>query len=258
MRRIIIVALVISVLAGSWAVWQSWRSAPSAAAPGQEGWVSTEWGPLGPGDRDLIIRVRLAGLWEHPTGQEMSQRGSNRRVREVGGLMSVEHLTLDRLTVDLAAQLGVLLPNQPTAEQQAWMRTITAATGASYDWTAVNLLRQAHGNVLPLIIAVRAGTRNDLVRTFADQAAIYVSRHMSYLESTGLVDFARLDEPPSPPRAVVTRSGQYENIPVALLAIGGLILIVGLGVLLASLGLNRRRPPPDRTNAGPSPPGGTS
>lgn len=258
MRKIILILLAASLVAGGWAVWQTWRTAPSAAAPGQEGWVSTAWGPLGPGDRDLIIRVRLAGLWEHPTGQEMQERAAQPRVREIGALMSKEHLELDKLDLDVASKLGVLLPNQPTAEQQAWMRSITAATGSSYDWTAVNLLRSAHGVVLPLIISVRAGTRNELVRQFADQAAAYVNRHMSYLESTGLVDYARLDEPPSPPRAVVTRSGQYENIPVALLAVGGLILLAGLSVLITSLLLDRRRVRPrDRHRAGRAPPGGT-
>ena len=257
MRRAILIALVVSMLMGGWAIWQTWRTQPTAGAPGQDGWVSTAWGPLGPADRDLLVRVRLAGLWEMPAGQEMVERASQRRVREVGELMAGEHLELDEKVLETARQLGVLLPNQPTHEQQAWLYAITKATGASYDWTAVNLLRQAHGSVLPAIIAVRAGTRNDLVRTFADEAMTYVNRHMGYLESTGLVDYARLDEPPSPPRAVVTRSGQYENVPVALLAVGGLILIAGLAVLLSSLWLQRRRPP-DRHRAGPSPPGGVS
>jgi predicted outer membrane protein len=216
-------------------VWQTWRSTPTAAAPGQDGWVSTQWGPLGPADRDLLVRVRLAGLWEHPTGQELAERGTTRQVREAGSNISKEHLELDELVVDTAKRLGVQLPNQPSSEQRAWMSQISAATGASYDWTAVNLLRQAHGSVLPTIINVRVGTRNELVRQFADQAAAFVSRHISYLESTGLVDFNRLDEPPSPARAVVTRAGEYENVPVALLALASFVILAGLGVLIARL-----------------------
>ena len=253
MRRLILIALSVSLVLAGWAVWQTWRTQPTAAAPGQTGWVSTPWGPLGPGDRDLLAQVRLAGLWEHPTGQEMSQRGSNQRVREVGQWMSKEHLELDQMVVDAATKLGVQLPNQPTHEKQAWMEQISASSGSAYDWTAVNLLRQAHGSVLPTIIAVRAGTRNELVRSFADDAAVYVTRHMNYLESTGLVDFDRLDEPPAPPRAVVTRTGQYENVPVALLAIGGLILFAGLAVFVVSLMLERRTQA-GRNHAGP--PGG--
>ena len=251
MRRLILIALSVSMVLAGWAVWQTWRTQPTAAAPGQTGWVSTQWGPLGPGDRDLLVQVRLAGLWEMPTGQEMVARASQPRVRDVGRMMATEHQELDQKVIDAAAQLGVLLPNPPTHEKQAWMEQITAATGAAYDWTAVNLLRQAHGSVLPVLISVRAGTRNDVIRRFADEAAVYVTRHMAYLESTGLVDYARLDEPPAPPHAVVTRAGQYENVPVALLAIGGLILIAGLAVFVSSLMLERRA----RNRA---PPGGTS
>jgi hypothetical protein len=243
MRRPLVLVLVVAVLVlVGGALWQTWRTTPTAAAPGQDGWVSTQWGPLGPADRDLLIRVRLAGLWEHPVGQEMVGRATQARVREVGRLLSAEHLKLDVLVVEAAAKLGVLLPNQPTTEQQAWMYQITAATGAAYDWTAVNLLRQAHGSVLPTIVQVRVGTRNDLVRAFADEAAAYVQRHAGYLESTGLVDFARLDEPPTPPRAVVTRAGQYENVPVALLAVGALMLLCGLVAIVYRIWTDRRRP----------------
>lgn len=252
--------VVVSVLTGAVVVWQTWRTTPTAAAPGQEGWVSTEWGPLGPADRDLLIRVRLAGLWEHPTGQELTERATQKQVREVGDKISREHLELDRLVVDTARKLGVLLPSQPTAEQQSWMSEITAATGANHDWMAVNVLRQAHGSVLPTIIAVRVGTRNELVRKFAEQAAVVVQRHIGYLESTGLVDFDRLDEPPAPPRAVVTRAGQYEDVPVALISLAILATLAGLGALFYRLRAPQRPllPVLRRTGSGRGARGGSS
>lgn len=245
------VLLAAVLLAGVVTVWQAWRSLPTSGAPGQDGWVSTQWGPLGPADRDLLVRVRLAGLWEHPTGQELAERGTQVQVRGAAKKISDEHLELDRITVDTARQLGVLLPNQPTPEQQAWMREITAATGANYDWMAVNILRQAHGAVLPTIINVRVGTRNDLVREFAETAAAFVQRHIGYLESTGLVDFTRLDEPPSPPRAVVTRAGQYENVPIALVAMSALVILAGLTALVSRLLINRPQTE-GRRRAGPA------
>jgi Domain of unknown function (DUF4142) len=253
--RLSAMLVVLLIVAGVLVTWQTWRTTPTSGAPGQEGWVSTAWGPLGPADRDLIVRVRLAGLWEHPSGQEMDERGVQPRVREIGSLIHQEHLQLDALTVDTAKKLGVLLPNQPTAEQQAWMRQISASTGSAYDYTAVNLLRAAHGAVLPTIINVRVGTRNALVREFADQATGFVERHISYLESTGLVDFDRLDEPPSPPRAVVTRAGQYENVPVALVALAALVVIAAIVALVIKVVNDRRRVRttvlPDRRRAGP-------
>jgi Domain of unknown function (DUF4142) len=258
-RRLMTILLVAGVLAGGFAVWQTWRTTPTSGAPNQSGWVSTQWGPLGPADRNMIIQVRLAGLWEMPVGQEMAERATQKRTREVGTLLAKEHMELDQLDREAAAKLGVLLPNQPAPDKVAWLRQITEASGASYDWMAVNLLRQAHGGVLPVLIAVRVGTRNDVVRTLADQAIDYVRRHIDYLESTGLVDFARLSEPPDPPHAVVTREGQYENIPVALLAIGALTLLAGLAVLVANTLLVRRQSEPSRRRRRTrSPPSGGS
>lgn len=239
---ITLVLIAAFVLAGAAALWQTWASTPTSAAPGQEGYISTQFGPLSPADRDLIIRVRLAGLWEHPIGQEMADRGVQARVREIGQLISDEHLELDAATIDVARQLGIVLPNQPTPEQQAWLTETTAKTGSDYDWTSVNILRQAHGQILPMLVNVRVSTRNDVVRSFAEQGAVIVQRHINYLESTGLVDFARLDEAPQPPRAVVTRAGQYENVPIALLAVGVVSVCTVGGVVLVRLVQERRRP----------------
>lgn len=231
---------VLAVLGLLLAVWRWWETTPSAAAPGQEGWVSTQWGPLGPADRDLLVRVRLAGLWEHPTGQEAAERATTPAVREVGRKISAEHQELDDITVAASRDLGVQLPNQPSDQQQGWMREITSSAGARYDATFVNRLRQAHGQVYPVIAQVRANTRNDKVREFAGVAETFVSRHMGYLESTGLVAYDDLPELPDPAPAVVTTAGRYEEVPYrlgALVLLG--VLIVG-GVLAARLFSGRR------------------
>ncbi|HEU0089467.1 MAG TPA: DUF4142 domain-containing protein [Pseudonocardiaceae bacterium] len=180
------------------AVFQYWgtRQVASGAAPSR--WTQTQWGPLGPADRDMLIKVRQAGLWEMPTGQQAQQQASSARVREVGGLISAEHADLDAQVRAVAAQLGVLLPNQPSAQQQGWMAEIASQSGSDFDRTFVQRLRAAHGKVLPVLAVVRAGTRNELVRSFATTAAQFVTRHHEYLESTGLVDFSALPEPPAP------------------------------------------------------------
>jgi hypothetical protein len=58
-------------------------------------------------------------------------------------------------------------------------------------------LRVTDGEVLPAITAVRAGTQNELMRSFAANAAALVSRHMDTLERTGLVDYSKLPAPPA-------------------------------------------------------------
>jgi predicted outer membrane protein len=242
LRRAILVALLLAVSAS---VIQSWTS----TMPGTGGYVQTAFGPLGPADRDLLVKVRLAGLWEQPTGQQAEQQATGTEVKQVGGNISGEHGDLDVRVREVADQLGVLLPSRPNAQQLAWMNEISATTGSEYDRLFVQRLREAHGTVLPVIAEVRAGTRNDLVRAFAVEAEEYVSRHIEYLESTGLVDYAALPEPPSP--------GLFSGEPGLFdLVVPGLVFIAALlgavGVIAAARHRDAARRDAHRRRAGGS------
>lgn len=160
--------------------------------------VETEWGPLTAADRDLIIRVRYAGLWEIPAGEMAVEKGVDERVREIGAFIRDEHIELDAATVDIAEQLGVELPDQPFSEHQLYLDRMNAAEGEEFDLTFVQPLREAHGQIYPLIAYARTGTQNSLVREFADAGEAFVNRHMSYLESTGLVQWVHIPPPPGP------------------------------------------------------------
>ncbi|MGH3964134.1 MAG: DUF4142 domain-containing protein [Pseudonocardiaceae bacterium] len=196
------------ITALSVAVFQYWGGSQYRTTAAQDnGWTQTQWGPLGPADRDLLIKVRQAGLWEGPTGQDAQQRATSVRVREAGRLIAAEHADLDARVREVSARLGVPLPNQPSDQQRGWITELTSQTGPDFDRAFVQRLRTAHGTVLPIISQVRAGTRNDLVRQFATTSAQFVTRHHEYLERTGLVDYSALPEPPTPaaapPAAVV-------------------------------------------------------
>ncbi len=247
-RWAVVVAVIGAITA---AVFQSWRAEYGAGGV-PDGWTETQFGPLGPADRDLLSKVRLAGLWEIPTGQEMQQRASGQRVQEVGAQIAKEHVELDGIVRQAAGQLDVVLPNQPTDEQQGWMAEISASSGADYDRLAVNRLRAAHGKVLPAISQVRAGTRNDLVRKFAVTAATFVNRHHEYLESTGLVDYNALPEPQAPgaPQSAsqspaIDRTAAIVDSPnlgtAAVVFVAALLGIVGLFAFLLSSRDARRK-----------------
>jgi predicted outer membrane protein len=153
--------------------------------------------PLTPADRDFVVRVRLAGLWEIPAGAMAAQKGIDPRVRQVGQEIAAQHVRLDQLTRTAAAQLGVALPNRPTYEQRGWLTQMRQAQGADFDRVFVERLRAAHGLIFSAIAATRSGTHNDVVRRLAQEANQFVMTHMTLLESTHLVDFA--DDVPTPP-----------------------------------------------------------
>jgi predicted outer membrane protein len=171
-------------------------AAPAAAAPV----VPTQ---LNAADMLLLNGVRQAGLWEIPAGQMAAVRGDRARVREIGAMIAEQHVALDQLVVDAANELGATIPSTATAEQQGWVAEMQRATGARFDQVFVDRLRAAHGKIFPVIGAVRAATRNPVVRKLADEANIFVMNHMAMLESTGLVRYDKL-APAALPAAVDT------------------------------------------------------
>ncbi|SDN11575.1 DUF4142 domain-containing protein [Allokutzneria albata] len=180
---------------------------------------------LEPSDRELLEKVRLAGLWEIPTGHQAAERGESERVRDVGKHIAEDHVVLDDDVRRVAEQLGVPLPDRPNADQQAWMAEIASKTGSEYDRTFANRLRAAHGTVFGLVAKVRSGTRNDAVRAFAQRAVNAVMRHMTLLESTGLVQADSL--------AVQAKASTTRNS----ISAGHLLSSVLLGLIAAGLTL---------------------
>ncbi|MER7840584.1 DUF4142 domain-containing protein [Streptomyces sp. NPDC096040] len=185
----IMAALATTLGALAYPVWSYADRSGTGQANLAAGTVATQWGPLSASDRDLIVRVRLAGLWELPAGQQAIERAPSAAIKEAGDHLIVGHTDLDRRVRIVAAQLGVELPNVPNEQQQSWLQEMSAATGAEYEYKFVNLLRAAHGKIFPVIGAVRNTTRNSLVRQLASDTNQTVLDHITTLEKTGKVDF---------------------------------------------------------------------
>ncbi|MFD6418828.1 DUF4142 domain-containing protein [Streptomyces sp. NPDC060194] len=186
---LIIAALVTTLGALAFPVWSYADRSGTGQANLAAGSVSTSWGPLTATDRDFLVKVRLAGLWELPAGQQAIERAPSEAIRAAGDHLVVGHTDLDRRARDVAAQLGVELPNQPNEQQQGWLRELSAASGEEYERKFANLLRVAHGKVFALVAQVRHTTRNSLIRQLASDANQTVLDHITMLENTGKVDF---------------------------------------------------------------------
>ncbi|MFI0235927.1 DUF4142 domain-containing protein [Streptomyces sp. NPDC016845] len=194
MRRVngttlILAALVATLGALAFPIWSYADRSGTGQANLDAGTVSTQWGPLSATDRDFLVKVRLAGLWEIPAGQQAMERAPTQAIRDAGDHLVIGHTDLDQRVRSVSARLGVELPNQPSAQQQGWLREMSAASGEDYERKFANLLRDSHGKVFALIAQVRHTTRNSLVRELATDANQTVLDHITMLEGTGDVDF---------------------------------------------------------------------
>lgn len=182
-------ALVLTVGALAFPMWNYEDRSGTTQAYAAASSVDTQWGPLTAQDRDLINRVRLAGLWEMPAGQQAIERAPTPEIKEAGDHLVNGHADLDRRVRDVAKKLNITLPNEPTPEQQGWLAQMDAAQGEEYKRTFAQLLRSAHGKIFPVIGKVRNETRNSLVRQLASDTNQTVLDHITMLEKTGGVDF---------------------------------------------------------------------
>jgi putative membrane protein len=227
---------------------------PNVPVPPNELIPDDGGGALSAADKDLVVKVRLAGLWEIPAGVMAQQKSQDPRIQKIGRDIAAQHEVLDALDRAAAKKLRIAVPNKPNSDQQKWLAEMRDADGAEFDEIYIDRLRAAHGKIFPAIGTVRATTRNDTVRKLAQQANQFVVTHMTLLESSGIVDFAALPTAPNP--AAVTGSAPANaanpvpaaekspmsttNLPLTLLA-----LAAGLGVgAVATLRFagHRRRP----------------
>lgn len=184
------------------------RPLAAGVADADDGPVTdTSWGPLTDADRNLLIRVKLAGLWEVPAGDMAQDHSTDQRVKAVGRVLAADHRRLNDEVAVAARKLQVTLPDRPNPSQQGWLDEMAPERGHAFDETFANRLRTAHGVVFGVIAEVRDSTRNTLVRAFAAEANDVVMKHMSLLESTGFVAPAAVEvlTPPAPRGPITTQ-----------------------------------------------------
>ncbi|MFE6175188.1 DUF4142 domain-containing protein [Streptomyces sp. NPDC056464] len=166
--------------------------------------AQTSTGPLTEADRDFVVKVRAAGLWEYPVGKMALQKGTTKAVRTAGRHLVSGHAALDATCRRIAVRLNITLPNRPSPQQQGFVGTLGADTGRQFDSDMANILRTTHGQIFTTVAKIRATTRNTLVRQLAEQANDTVLDHISVMEKTGLVDFDQvLFQETTPPKLPV-------------------------------------------------------
>ncbi len=183
--------------------------------------ANTQYGPLTEADRDFVVKVRAAGLWEYPLGEMAMERGTTAAMKETGEHLIVGHARLDEMCRKIAPELNIILPNQPSPQQQQFVATVNGTTGKQFDSTAVNIMRVTHGQIFPTIAKIRVTTKNTLVRQLADLANDTVLDHITVLEKTELVNFDQVNfqetTPPKLPQEQLTPPAPQPGAPVTVL-----------------------------------------
>jgi predicted outer membrane protein len=183
--------------------------------------ANTRYGPLTEADRNFVVFVRSAGLWEFPSGELALKKGTTKAVREAGRHLVIGHAALDASCRKIAPELNITIPNQATPQQQGFLATLQSDTGKQFDSDLANILRVTHGSIFNTIAKIRSTTENTLVRQLADQANDVVLDHIKQMEDTELVNFDQVNfqetTPPKLPSNQVTPPVPQPGAPMVVL-----------------------------------------
>ncbi|MEU2773885.1 DUF4142 domain-containing protein [Streptomyces sp. NPDC007162] len=189
-------------------VYPSIRGAGTVSVSSDPVIAQTQWGPLTESDRDFVVKVRAAGLWEYPVGQIGLQKGTTEAVVTASRHLVDGHAALDVTCRRIAPLLNITLPNVASPQQQGFVFSLTADNGSQFDADFANILRMTHGSIFNTVAKIRSTTKNTLVRALADQANDTVLDHITVMEKTGLVNFdqtlLKQTSPPSLPASDLT------------------------------------------------------
>ncbi|MEV4057866.1 DUF4142 domain-containing protein [Amycolatopsis sp. NPDC049688] len=195
-------------------------------------------GELQQTDRALLTRLKQHTLWAVPSSRLAVERATNRRVRAVAVRIADDQARLDVALRAVADRLAVTLPGEPTDQERAWAGEIAADSGDRFDRAYVNRLRAEYGTLFGLASDVRAGTRDDDVRAFAQTAVDTSLGHLTLLESTGLAETTSL----------LVSATEDDTLGGGAIALGAVFVAVAA---VATFGLLRLLGTPGRTSPRP-------
>lgn len=194
----------------------------TASTAGARVVANTQWGPLTEDDRDFVVKVRAAGLWEYPVGQMGVQKGSSQGVITASQHLIDGHAALDTTCRKIAPMLNITLPNLASPQQVGFVNQLASDTkGEQFDKDFANILRQTHGSIFNTVAKIRSTTKNTLVRALADQANDTVLDHITVMEQTGLVDIDQtIFQQTTPPKLPASDMTPPAGVP------GGQVLVL--------------------------------
>lgn len=116
-------------------------------------------------DTQYLQSMHQVNLYEIAAGELAQKKGQNQEVKNLAQQFVTDHTELDNSVKNLASQLNVQLPNEPTTDQRAALDQLNNASGEEFDRLWVT---QALNNTLQAIqltqTEISQGTETQVVQ----------------------------------------------------------------------------------------------
>ena len=138
-----------------------------------------------PSDQDVtwMQSAHQSNLTEIAAGQAAQQMATDPRVRELGQMFIDMHTQLDQQLTQAAQQMGVQLPDAPSATQQQQLAAVQQNTGTAFDRAWVSQQLGSHQSTLAASQREVQNGSDPMVIQLAQASTPVVQQHLAELRT---------------------------------------------------------------------------
>lgn len=149
-------------------------------------------------DSQFLQSIHRVNLSEVSAGKLAQQKGTNQQVKDLGKKFSTDHAKLDQTVQSTASSVGVTLPDQPSADQQAVLNHLKGLNNTAFDtqWISVQLI--AHQQAIDVTETEISQGSDPTVKQVAQNALPMLQDHYRALVAAARTLGVPIPETPSP------------------------------------------------------------
>ncbi|MEV0235511.1 DUF4142 domain-containing protein [Nonomuraea sp. NPDC050786] len=179
MRTLLLAAVAVAALGGC-------SGAPTdtaGLAPHTDSSPSPSPSPSQPSEQDRawMRGIHEGNLAEMQLGQLGAGKGGTKQIRAIGKLIVKDHTEFDTKVTKAATQLGIKLPESPTADQRADVVRLREATRKGFDQEFLAIMTNAHTQAIAATQTEIARGSSPAVVALARTALPTLEKHLAVL-----------------------------------------------------------------------------
>jgi putative membrane protein len=129
----------------------------------------------------FLPKAAAGNRFEIVTGQLAQERAQSGAIKELGAMFVRDHTAALQQVTQVAAALGITLPDGLDPKQQAIVERLQGLSGEAFDavWLKAQLV--AHHKALRLHLRAAVRGENDAIRTLGQNALPVITKHLGEL-----------------------------------------------------------------------------
>ena len=138
-------------------------------------------------DKTFVKTAMEVNLGEMQIGQLAAKKGASEGVRKFGERTVVDHTRLEKEIKTVAEKIGVALPTELAADDQALLTKLEGESGAKFDDTYIRAMVEGHREAVQLYKTEEAHGQDAAVKSAATDGEQVIAEHLrlaEHLQST--------------------------------------------------------------------------